>query len=160
MMDPAWSETCWSNFNVWFILEFYVSTTSRFECINRLINDWWQYARWKLEIYSRAWRQVSWLCIKQQVKVKAVLSLYTMKACGGEDVHPHTFLTSALDGRESSATRPCHLQNGMYNCSHDVCRMNKPRRITLAEYVGVGEKRSACRVCVRKSEGRMSLVKV
>jgi hypothetical protein len=56
MMDPASSETCWSNFNVWFILEFYVTqilifTTSRFECISRLIkvtdnND----ARWKLEI--------------------------------------------------------------------------------------------------------------
>jgi hypothetical protein len=42
MMDPAWSETCWSNFNVWFILEFYItqiliSTTSRFECIIQLI---------------------------------------------------------------------------------------------------------------------------
>jgi len=37
--------------------------------------------------------------------------------------------------------------------------MNKPRRITWAEYVGVGEKRSACGVCVRKSEGRTSLVR-
>jgi hypothetical protein len=78
---------------------------------------------------------------KQQVEVKVVLSLYTMKACGGVDVHPHTFLTSALDGRESSATRPCHLQNGIYNCWYDICRMNKPRRIIWAECVGVGEKR-------------------
>jgi hypothetical protein len=46
---------CWSNFNVWFILEFYItqiliSTTSRFECISRLIkvtdNN---YVRWKIE---------------------------------------------------------------------------------------------------------------
>jgi hypothetical protein len=33
---------CWSNFNAWFILEFYIthiliSTTSRFRCISRLI---------------------------------------------------------------------------------------------------------------------------
>jgi len=78
---------------------------------------------------------------KQQVKVKVVLSLYTMKAYGGVDVHPHTFLTSTLDGRQWSATRACHLQNSIYNCSHDICWMNKPRRITWAEYVGVGEKR-------------------
>jgi hypothetical protein len=55
MMDPAWSETR-SNFNVWFILEFYItkiliSMPSRFECISRAIkvtdnND----ARWKPEI--------------------------------------------------------------------------------------------------------------
>jgi hypothetical protein len=112
-----------------------------------------------LKVYSRAWLKVSCLCIKQQVKVNAVSSLYKMKACGGEDVHPHTFLTSALYGRESSATRPCHLQNSMYNCSHDVFRMNKPRRITWAEYVGVGEKRSVCSVCVRKSEGKTSPVR-
>jgi hypothetical protein len=42
MMDPACSESCWSNFNVWFILKFYltqilISTTSRFECISWLI---------------------------------------------------------------------------------------------------------------------------
>jgi hypothetical protein len=42
MMNPVCSETCWSNFNVRFILEFYIeqiliSTTSRFECISRLI---------------------------------------------------------------------------------------------------------------------------
>jgi hypothetical protein len=56
MMGPALSKTCSSNFNVWFILEFYttqilISTKSRFECISRLIkvidsNDAW----WKLEI--------------------------------------------------------------------------------------------------------------
>jgi hypothetical protein len=44
MIDPAWSETRWSNFNVWFILEFYItqiviSTTSIFECISRLIKS-------------------------------------------------------------------------------------------------------------------------
>jgi len=115
--------------------------------------------RYFLKVCSRAWVQVSCLCIKKQVKVNIFLSLYTMKACGGEDVHPHTFLTSALEGRESSATRPCHLQNGVYNCSHDICRMNKPRRITWAEYVCVGEKRSACGVCEGKSEGRWSLVR-
>jgi hypothetical protein len=42
MMDPGWSETWWSNFNVWFILEFHItqiliSMTSRFECISWLI---------------------------------------------------------------------------------------------------------------------------
>jgi hypothetical protein len=52
---PARSETCWSNFNVWYILEFYItkiliSMTYRLERISQLIkvtdsNDAW----WKLE---------------------------------------------------------------------------------------------------------------
>jgi hypothetical protein len=42
LQKVAWSEIGWSNFNVWFILEFHItqmliSTTSRFECISRLI---------------------------------------------------------------------------------------------------------------------------
>jgi hypothetical protein len=54
--DDTGSKTFWSNFNLWFVLEFYItqiviSTTSIFECISRLIkvtdnND----ARRKLEI--------------------------------------------------------------------------------------------------------------